>query len=64
MTKMFINQQDMEKIALVLAEIHGCNPDDAYMNPGKWLTTEDTTAEEVIVVPEFKPKTLPQQAKK
>lgn len=59
MTKMYINRLDMEKIAMVLAEIHGIHVDDAYLNPGKWLKTSDD--DEVFVVPEFKPQLPPKQ---
>jgi hypothetical protein len=57
--KFFINRNDMERIALILSEIHGSSADEAYLNPGKWLATEGLPAESLIVVPEFKPKNAP-----
>lgn len=59
MTRMFINKMDMEKIAVVLAEIHGIHPDDAYLNPGKWLKSSEE--DELYIVPEFKPQFPPKK---
>lgn len=49
-----MNQLDKEKIAMILAEIHGVSPEEAFLDPGKWLKQNED--DQLIVVPNLKPQ--------
>lgn len=52
--KMYINNEDLKRVAAVLSKIHNVSVEETYMNPGKFLNHDDG---ELVIVPEFKNKT-------
>lgn len=59
-SQMFLNNEDLKRVAAILASLHNISIEEAWMHPEKWLNYEGN---ELTLVPVLKPTKISKESK-